>query len=184
MIQALDGGGVRGLLTLALLERLHAACPEVVSQADIVCGTSTGGLIALLTAAGYSPEHSKLLYWHHLKKIFSASPARRYSPFCATYRKEELRRVMEVYMDGRRLCDLEKHVLVTSFKVDGRSEDVRAGGATLLPPVGRWQPAVFSNIPQAQGSVPPDDDLSCVEAALYVLARLAWRAFRSRALTV
>jgi patatin-like phospholipase/acyl hydrolase len=47
-ILSLDGGGIRGAFTARLIERL---CDEVGSawyeKADLVAGTSTGGIIAL-----------------------------------------------------------------------------------------------------------------------------------------
>lgn len=35
-------------------------------QVDVICGTSTGGLLALMLADGYSPQQIKNIYWYHL----------------------------------------------------------------------------------------------------------------------
>ena len=53
-VLSLDGGGIRGLLTAVILERLEAANP-FLSHVDLFAGTSTGGILALGLAAGYSP---------------------------------------------------------------------------------------------------------------------------------
>jgi len=55
-VLALDGGGVRGLLTASLIERLCRKFPNMLEEVDVIVGTSIGGLLSLLLAAGYSPE--------------------------------------------------------------------------------------------------------------------------------
>jgi Patatin-like phospholipase len=51
-ILALDGGGVRGILTLALLIRIVERDPTFLDQVDLIAGTSAGGILALLLASG------------------------------------------------------------------------------------------------------------------------------------
>jgi len=51
-ILSFDGGGIRGLVTLAILKRLEAQIPSLIQGADLIAGTSTGGIIALGLAAG------------------------------------------------------------------------------------------------------------------------------------
>ena len=57
-VLTLDGGGVRGLITLRILsnleERLSLGDPNysITKEFDLICGTSAGGLIALALAAG------------------------------------------------------------------------------------------------------------------------------------
>jgi patatin-like phospholipase/acyl hydrolase len=53
-ILSLDGGGLRGLITARLLQRLDAM-PGIagwLGRADLLVGTSTGGILALGLAAG------------------------------------------------------------------------------------------------------------------------------------
>jgi hypothetical protein len=45
-ILSFDGGGIRGLLSLILLERLERAVPGWIDRADLLAGTSTGGVVA------------------------------------------------------------------------------------------------------------------------------------------
>ncbi|KAL8447779.1 hypothetical protein Emag_004187 [Eimeria magna] len=48
-ILALDGGGTRGVLTVAVLKLIAASVGKELSEVfDIICGTSTGGIIAVL----------------------------------------------------------------------------------------------------------------------------------------
>ena len=60
-ILAFDGGGIRGLLTTVLLERLTKAVPALITKADLLAGTFTGGIIALGQAFGKSPTDLRRL---------------------------------------------------------------------------------------------------------------------------
>jgi hypothetical protein len=68
-ILALDGGGVRGALTVALLERIEALLSEhygrdilLGDHFDLVGGTSTGAIIAGALALGYRTAQVKDFY--------------------------------------------------------------------------------------------------------------------------
>src|SRR5580698_5231440 len=68
-ILALDGGGVRGALTVAFLERIEALLSEHYGKEirlgdyfDLVGGTSTGAVIAGALALGYRTEQVKDFY--------------------------------------------------------------------------------------------------------------------------
>lgn len=79
-ILALDGGGVRGILSLAFLERMEA---ELAKQAgrpvrlcdhfDLIGGTSTGAIIAAGLALGYSASDIRQMYVDYAPKIFRRS---------------------------------------------------------------------------------------------------------------
>jgi len=67
----LDGGGIRGIMTIQLLKALEqqagAPCHKIF---DMVAGTSTGGIIAGLIAAGRSALEIEGLYEKFLTKVF------------------------------------------------------------------------------------------------------------------
>lgn len=67
----LDGGGVRGALTLRLLERLESVagipCYELF---DLVAGTSTGGIIAGLIATKRTATEILALYRELIESVF------------------------------------------------------------------------------------------------------------------
>jgi patatin-like phospholipase/acyl hydrolase len=46
-IVTLDGGGIRGLLSLLLMKRLEAEMPDWLKEVDFFAGTSVGGIIAI-----------------------------------------------------------------------------------------------------------------------------------------
>lgn len=76
-ILALDGGGVRGILALAILEKMEA---ELAAQAgkpvrlcdhfDLIGGTSTGAIIAAGLALGISASDIRKMYEDHAPRIF------------------------------------------------------------------------------------------------------------------
>lgn len=70
-ILALDGGGVRGLITLGILKRIEDTLkarlpnPEAFRLAhyfDLIAGTSTGSIIATALALGWTVDEVKKLY--------------------------------------------------------------------------------------------------------------------------
>lgn len=80
---SLDGGGVRGALTVALLERIetllseHAGHPILLGDYfDLVGGTSTGAIIAGAIALGYRTAQVKDFYLKLAPSAFKSSPWR------------------------------------------------------------------------------------------------------------
>ena len=71
VILSLDGGGMRGILTIQLLKKLEEVaeipCYEL---ADMVAGTSTGGIIAGLIVRGYNANEIEDLYDQLIKEVF------------------------------------------------------------------------------------------------------------------
>ncbi len=67
----LDGGGIRGILTIQLLKALEeqagAPCYRIF---DLVAGTSTGGIIAGLVASGKTALEIEALYEKLVSKVF------------------------------------------------------------------------------------------------------------------
>jgi len=79
-ILALDGGGVRGVLSLAFLERIEALLavdagrPVRLSEAfDLIGGTSTGAIIGTALALGHTAREIRELYVGLLPKVFVRS---------------------------------------------------------------------------------------------------------------
>ena len=51
-ILCLDGGGVRGILTVVILQRIEQENPSWLNKVDLICGVSSGGIIGLALANG------------------------------------------------------------------------------------------------------------------------------------
>ena len=73
-ILSLDGGGIKGLYSAALLARLEEKSGEKAGDCfDLIAGTSTGGLIALGLASGKEAKDLVELYEKFGKSIFPTS---------------------------------------------------------------------------------------------------------------
>jgi patatin-like phospholipase/acyl hydrolase len=71
-ILSLDGGGVKGLFSAALLAQLEEDCGvSVAEHFDLITGTSTGGLIALGLGAGLRPREIVEFYLSDAPTIFA-----------------------------------------------------------------------------------------------------------------
>lgn len=79
-ILALDGGGVRGALSIAFLERLEQVLAEVEGKPvllsdwfDVIGGTSTGAIIASLLALGHHAGDIRDFYANLAPNVFKPS---------------------------------------------------------------------------------------------------------------
>lgn len=140
-ILSLDGGGVRGVYTARLLERLEAAQPGFLASVDLFAGTSTGSILALALAAGREPGELVELYRQHAARIFDDSWRDDLLDLGrligADYRLDGLLAVLTEAFADLTLRDLPRHALISSFDLDpGRDANPRA-----------FQPAFFHNFP-------------------------------------
>ena len=81
-ILCIDGGGVRGIIPALILDRLEKKCQKPISQLfNMISGTSTGGLIAVMLAlpkdsnsleAKYSAENAVEFYKTESSRIFES----------------------------------------------------------------------------------------------------------------
>ncbi len=62
-ILSIDGGGIRGLIPAIFLEAIEKSTNKNIWEYfDLICGTSTGGIIALAIAAGVPMEKIREFY--------------------------------------------------------------------------------------------------------------------------
>lgn len=147
-VLSFDGGGVRGVLSAELINRLG---DDLVEKTDLFAGTSTGAFIALGLAGGLKAQDLVDLYEKAGSKLFT--PAKRplervlglEAKYSNTALKEELEKVFtKAGLDPKGpLKQLKKEVVITSFKL----KDSKTG---------RWEPALFTR----------KSDISLIDAAL------------------
>jgi uncharacterized protein len=69
-IVAFDGRGIRGVYTAVLLRRLSQQVPGFLDSAQLLAGTSTGGILALGLAKGMTADELVKLYQDNGAQIF------------------------------------------------------------------------------------------------------------------
>ncbi|MFN0133370.1 MAG: patatin-like phospholipase family protein [Phycisphaerales bacterium] len=137
-----DGGGICGLFSAALLDRLAAEVPGLVDDADLLAGTSTGGIIALCLAAGKKPADLVRLYGDNGRKIFDDSWFDNVldlgTAIGADYDNSQLKKLLTRELGAVTLSKLGKRVLVPTF-------DLCAEASGDRPMT--WKPKFFHNFP-------------------------------------
>ncbi len=138
-ILALDGGGVRGAITVAFLERIEALLDQrhgkkvrLGDHFDLIGGTSTGAIIAGALALGKRTEEIKKFYLELAPNAFK--------------RQNWPIPIMRSKFDARGLRKQIEDV-VGMRKLD--SEDLITGFALVAKRVDTGSPWIVSNIPRA-----------------------------------
>jgi patatin-like phospholipase/acyl hydrolase len=141
-ILALDGGGLRGIFTAAVLSEAEDAFgPAFVDSFDLLVGTSTGGIIALGLASGRTCREMLDFYRDAGSKIFS-KPRRIRRLVGPKYDRRALDELLRRELgDATRMNDLSKSVCITAHELvrgttrvwkDDHSADLRWGGDQLV----------------------------------------------------
>ncbi|MFD4192866.1 CBASS cGAMP-activated phospholipase [Amycolatopsis thermoflava] len=141
-ILALDGGGLRGIFTASVLAEAEAAFgPAFISEFDLLVGTSTGGILALGLASGYSCEQMLQFYRQIGPRVFS-KPRRLSRLFRPKYDRRQLDHLLrEHFGETKYMNELAKPVCITSHEVvsgtprvwkDDHSPELRWGGDQLV----------------------------------------------------
>jgi hypothetical protein len=161
-VLSLDGGGIRGLVTAILLERILDDVPDFLATVDLIAGTSTGGIIALGLANSLSPSELRDLYENKGKDIFDDSFLDNIVDLGklagADYSNRKLRRELKKVLDAdTTLGDLEKKVVICTFDLDAEDEDTGERS---------WKPKLFHNYPGEDS----DRDEIAYKVALYTSA--------------
>jgi uncharacterized protein len=169
-ILSIDGGGIRGVLSVQLLKRLSQT-PGLegwLDHVDMIAGTSTGGLIALGLGKGLSLDELLEMYVKSGPAIFYTSLGERlverYDPthaldkiVNADYDTAPLEKVLVNQLGHVTLGQLTKRVVVATFDLDSGDESSlkhdypnEQERNTIAPQVERfrrWKPKIFHNIP-------------------------------------
>jgi len=141
-ILSLDGGGIRGIITATILQRLNAEqrLAGWLDSTDLIAGTSTGGLLALGLAHGLAPEQIRQFYETKGHKVFDDSWLDNLvdlgQVMGAQYNNKNLERELERLFGQTTLAQLKTKVLITAFDLDNESTD---------PTRRTWKPKLFHN---------------------------------------
>lgn len=161
-ILSLDGGGIRGLLTTIVLERLTKEIPCWLDKTDLLAGTSTGGITALGLASGRTPTDMRNFYCQHGKQIFTqtlSSETTGLGKFIsAKYRNDHLNKEFKDSLKDMTLSQLLKKVVIPSFDLDDNIDHD--------PTTRCWHPKIFHNF----DGIDSDGHEKVADVALYTSA--------------
>jgi patatin-like phospholipase/acyl hydrolase len=119
-ILSLDGGGIRGVFTAAMLasiEEDHSV--RIADHFDLITGTSTGGIIAIALGLGITPREILDFYIEHGPRIFANTFGLR-SLLHWTHRKYSgvaLQRALKSILDDRAFGDSTKRLVIPSYNI-------------------------------------------------------------------
>ncbi len=127
-ILSLDGGGIRGIVSLGFLGRIEKILRERYENAelrlcdyfDLIGGTSTGAIIAACLAEGMEVADIKERYLRLGAKIFASRKWRRWR---ALFRAQPLEKELKSYFGNRTLGDtsIRTGLIIITKRVDTES---------------------------------------------------------------
>ena len=121
-VLSMDGGGIRGIIPAMVLAEIERKTGKrAVDLFHLVAGTSTGGIVALLLAAGYSAEEAAGMYIKEGANIFARPMGRRLSSFFGLtgpkYDHRPLTGILNRYFGNKALGDAALPTMVCCYDV-------------------------------------------------------------------
>lgn len=121
-ILSIDGGGIKGLYSSTILEHLERKFEcQISDYFDMICGTSTGGLIAMALALKKPATDISSFYIKYGSTIFprrsSIGRKIRQTLYKGLYSDEPLKKVLTEFYGLNRMGDLKNLVCIPSYSV-------------------------------------------------------------------
>jgi hypothetical protein len=138
-ILAFCGGGIRGLLSAGILQRLASQSPKIVSETDLLAGTSVGASIISLLLANVSPADVYRYYSTRVPGFFKNPQT---DPAKPAFDIDTLASAQhQLHPTNPSLDAVKKSVLFTSFNVGADNKN--------------WQPVLFNNLSKSTTGATP-----------------------------
>jgi len=119
-VLALDGGGIKGVFAASFLKTVEEQVGSPIGTFfDLICGTSTGAIIALALGLGLPPEEVLRLYTELGSKVFKGDGfrTRAINFFQRKYDSAPLRNALTKAFGARKLGDSKVRLVVPSFNL-------------------------------------------------------------------
>ncbi|MFE9425302.1 CBASS cGAMP-activated phospholipase [Kitasatospora sp. NPDC006697] len=118
-ILSLDGGGLRGIFSAAVLASLEEDLGiSIADHFDLIAGTSTGGIIALALGLGLTPREIVEFYVRLGPTVFRDSTARRLRQVVKSkYSDDPLRAALVDVFGERTFGESTKRLIVPSYNL-------------------------------------------------------------------
>lgn len=159
-ILSIDGGGIKGLYSASVLARIEEKTGKrITDHFDMICGTSTGGLIALGLASGMSAQSLSDLYFEKGNKIFSTHD---FGPF--RYIQSKWQATKQLLFFGKHSNKQLQTILEETF---GKRTMGQAENLLCIPSFNliKGEPRIFK-YPHKEGKFFMDKDVKMVDVAL------------------
>lgn len=179
-ILSLDGGGLKGLYTIKILEKIQKEFGiKYYEYFDMIIGTSTGSIIATLLSLGKEPSEIYEIYLNCYKKIFPNENKKNLGLFSSIYDNKILEEVLKEYLKDFNYKDLKTKLLIPSvnltetkihvIKSYGEESNINLKDAIMAssaaPPY--FKPHIFENKLYLDGSIYANNPtLLAIEEAL------------------
>lgn len=117
-ILAIDGGGIRGYFSACLLKRIQDELAiDFTKTFDLICGTSTGAIIAAALAIRYPLENVLKLYEDNGRHIFSKTRGSWFGLLRARYDIDTLRSELDAAFGDRTLSETDTRLLIPATDI-------------------------------------------------------------------
>lgn len=159
-ILTIDGGGIKGLYSASILARIEEKTGKKIGDYfDMICGTSTGGLIALALSNGISAQEIADMYFNKGREIF---PVSEYKPLRYVQRKWQF--FKQLLWRGKFSAEPLRKILEGMF---GETTMGEAKNLLCIPSYNliNGMPRVFK-FPHKEGNFFMDKDIKMVDVAL------------------
>lgn len=139
------GGGIRGLMSVTILQKLQEKFPGVVDETDLIAGCSTGSIITSELLAGKTAKE--------LVEFFKSGEIKFYDkmntdPNTPAYDIDEVFGSQLALHPVMKVSELERKVLFVTFNVGGLATS--ADGVVTPTP---WAPVMYTNMAPGMGDV-------------------------------
>lgn len=136
-IISIDGGGVNGIISLVILDRIQQKFPNLFNNTDLFTGTSIGGLLSTAFAAEHKSEYLLPYLVKNIKKIFTKRHIIGSGLIDSKYSNKHLIKVCFDLYGEKKLKELKKFIIVPAF-------DINLGKET------GWGPVLFNNFAKSE----------------------------------
>lgn len=125
-VLAIDGGGIRGVMSAIILDRITREFPDITDRISLVSGTSIGSILACSVAFGHTPSFCRTLLEGAAKFIFKARPVAIDQPIAsatgvlsrAKFTDANLRTALDLMFGKQVLGEARKKVIIPAFLLD------------------------------------------------------------------
>lgn len=110
-----DGGGIKGVISLIQIREFEKflGC-KIKDYFHLLGGTSTGGIVVVLLALGYSCDEILKIYTEHGDEIFHKEFLR-YGWLRPKYDDANFNKLIRSYVGDKKLSDLEIDIIIPSY---------------------------------------------------------------------